>query len=106
MQNCKYIHNTFSAITILALNPDPNAVGWKIDTDNDYHCNNETDEQFIECIEGISYMTEDIILNHNSSDFQIKDFFTDTWGGIAQSVEMKENVISSNFDLSNDNVGL
>ena len=83
------------------------AGGWKVDTD-EYHCQNRT-EQFTKCIEDIAFTADEIVSDDsdlNSSDFTIIDFYTDSWNGIAQSVEIGDNVITTNWGSSLDWIDL
>ena len=43
-------------------------------------------------------MAEEIIISGNFDQFTMTDFYTDTWNGIAQSVEIGDNVITTNWD--------
>ena len=87
-----------SVIIINAVNPKT-AVGWKADFDED-DCPNTT--QFIKCVERFAYMAEEIIISGNFYQFTMTDFYTDTWNGIAQSVEIGDNVITTNWDSTLD----
>ena len=87
-----------SVIIINAVNPKT-ARGWKVDFDEE-DCPNTT--QFIKCVERFAYMAEEIIISGNFDQFTMTDFYTDTWNGIAQSVEIGDNVITTNWDSTLD----
>ena len=55
------------ALAIYPVNPST-AAGWRIDFDyDDVDCQYLTGDEFIECVEGMSYVAEDVLINHNSS---------------------------------------
>ena len=90
------------ALAIYPVNPST-AAGWKIDFDyDDVDCQYLTGDEFIECVEGMSYVAEDVLINHNSSQFTVTDFYSQNWDGIVLSVEMHADVITSNYDSTMD----
>ena len=97
-----YIH-IILALAIHPVNPDT-ADGWKINIDYENHCENETEESFFECIDRISYIGEEVILNHNSSQFNITDLYTENWDGISQLLIVGKNVIRTNYDYSMEDI--
>ena len=64
-------------------------------------CENNTGESFVQCMEEISYSTEDIININDANDvLNVKSVYTTNWDGIVQSVEIfKETAITYDFWL-------
>ena len=91
--------NSLPAIMIYPLSP---AIGngWIEDKSI---CENNTGESFVQCMEEISYSTEDIINNNDANDvLNVKSVYTTNWDGIVQSVEIfKETAITYDFSTTN-----